>query len=608
MRASLAVAAAFVLLSSFAGCFGLGGDADDRPVEEIAAVESRPLTSFLHDVTVKDPSLNVASAVIEHWRILVREDIHLDAWTARPTHEPKVPLVLEVTPYYGGGSPLTNQCPGLIPTSHCFGAWGEELVAHGYAVGLVSVRGTGNSEGCFTQAGPQEARDTATAIEYFAAQPWSNGHVALMGVSYPGTTPMDVWVEAPEHLSAVVPIEGITDLYKYSFVNGIPIIYGFNNYYWAIVGLGPAGLEGGNQVYDPASALYAVRGEGCTDQADVQRAGAQGIAEGNKDAYWQLRDFTAELRADWDKPRAPIFFIQGFQDWNVKPHNMEQWVEAVQETGVPFKAWLGQWEHNWPDGTLSQGASHCDGMRNDTCRYDWWNATLIAWFDQWLKDVDTGIMDAPPVQIQSDNMLWRNEPYWPPEDTQWLRFNLHADGTMGEGEGSGSAHFFDQGGRPPDHDALRQEPDRAAWVSEPLDRDVYLAGFPRFEGNVTATGQRASLLFTLSKIVDDNETDINFGGLSLNHAKDLTQGAASIANVKQHVLFDFFPQDNFIPRGGRLVLTASGYAINGTASFQPVSDGSDIRMDLAGAHFDVPVDPSIFLETPQPFLPPREDS
>src|SRR3546814_4949176 len=67
---------------------------------------------------------------------------------------------------------------------------------------ILSVRGTGNSGGCFSIGAPQEAKDLATAVEYFAAQSWSNHNVGAMGVSYDGTAPQDLWVErSEEHTS-----------------------------------------------------------------------------------------------------------------------------------------------------------------------------------------------------------------------------------------------------------------------------------------------------------------------------------------------------------------------------------------------------------------------
>ncbi|HLE47020.1 MAG TPA: CocE/NonD family hydrolase, partial [Candidatus Thermoplasmatota archaeon] len=281
MRRTLLSTALVTVL--FAGCFAVTSTPTDidASLEPSGWIDPLNVGGYLHNVTEKAPGVTVLNSLLQHVRIAASDGIMLDAYIVRPRAEGKYPLVLEVTPYYGGGSPLTGHCPGTVPVAgssvtHCFAPWGDELVPRGYAVGIASVRGTGNSEGCFTQGGPSEAKDTAAVIEHFAKQPWSNGRVGLMGVSYPGTTPQDVWVEAPPSLKTIIPISGISDLYKYNFANGIPLNvqgFGFNTYYWAIVGLGPAGLEGGAQALDPASLPGAIRGEACTDQVDVQEGG-----------------------------------------------------------------------------------------------------------------------------------------------------------------------------------------------------------------------------------------------------------------------------------------------------------------------------------------------
>src|SRR5204862_242937 len=200
------------------------------------------------------------------------------------------------------------------------------LVPRGYAVGFVSVTGTGDSGGCFTQGGPQEALDIAAAIDYYGSQPWSNGNVGIMGVSYDGTTPQETWVEAPPHLKTIVPVAGISDLYKYNFVNGVhiePQGYAFNTYYWAL--------------------------EGPT---------AASVADGNP-------------------------------------------------------------QHS-------------------------------------VMAIDTGVLDAPRVQVQDDDGHWRNEATWPPTDVAHHRFRLTADGRLGDVGGTGTVAYNDGLGSP--HDAVDVPP------------------------------------------------------------------------------------------------------------------------------------------------------
>lgn len=584
-----------LLAVSVSGCLDRG--TTDELAAEPALPASSPVGDHLHDLSewLDLPTLT------EQYRTTVEELVDLDTWIIRPDVDGAVPVVLEVTPYYGGGEPQS------------LGRLAAELVGRGYAVGVSSVRGTGQSGGCFTQGGPEEARDTAAVVEHVAAQEWSNGNVGLIGVSYPGTTPQDVWVEAPPSLKAVVPISGISDMYKYNFVNGVPINvqgFGFNAYYWALVGAAPFALGTGTGILEqpPEHVATAAAGEACTDQAEVQEGGASSTADGNKDDYWQVRDFHAELRDSWDRndDRAAVFFIHGLQDWNVKPHMMEDWLPAIQESGVPYKVWLGQWGHAWPAPSGADAECEYDeeNDRGRACRADWWDTVLVAWFDQFLKERDTGILDAPPVQVQDDDGVWRHEAVWPPLDATPHRLAL-GDGVLGKA-GTGSRSYHDAfGGVAPlaTLPAGTLGPDRVVWTSEPLAADWHVSGLPVFHGNVTAEGARASLVLTLGEQRPDGTVrSVNFAALSLNHARDLAAGASDVSGQRQEVELRFFPQDDVLHAGNCIVLIAAGNTVGSPGpSLQPVSDGGLITIDLEGAWLELPVDHSIVAESPQPY-------
>jgi len=534
------------------------------------------LLSFLHDVSEPIPGVDVDTAIVEQHRVTAPDGIKLDTWIVRPDISGPVPVVLMMTPYYGGGNPAP------LGVNVAIGADFTELLKRGYAVGIASMRGTGNSEGCFTIGGHAEALDSAAVIDYYGEQPWSNGSIGLMGVSYDGTAPQDAWVEAPAHLKTIVPISGISDLYKYNFVNGVPIddTIGFPAYYWAITGLGPAGLELGTQAADPVHAPGAIAGEVCSERIDITAEAASSLMDGNKDQYWQERDFSAELAATPRKPRASVFYIHGLQDWNVKTHNLEGWLEQVQRTGVPFKAWLGQWDHSWP-------------QRAD------WTIVMTAWFDQFLKGRDTGILDAPAVQVQDDSGAWRHESSYPPT-TGLVTVYPRTNHSLGTSAGTGYASYDDYRGAPVDP-LVTLTDDRVVFSSEPLTADLHLSGLPRFEGLVTASGPRANLMLTLGEQAPDGTIRyLDYAALSLNHAADLSHGLASVANLPQQVRVSFFPQDDVIPAGHRIVLVAAGNFVQDqvTAPFKmrPIASGSRITLNLSQSKLVLPHDRSLTIE------------
>jgi putative CocE/NonD family hydrolase len=64
---------------------------------------------------------------------------------------------------------------------------------------------------------------------------------------------------------------------------------------------------------------------------------------------------------------------------------------------------------------------------------------LQRWFDYWLKDIDTGIMDEPPIRrfVMGEN-VWRDEEMWPPANTTATAYHLQSNGSANTPGGDGS--------------------------------------------------------------------------------------------------------------------------------------------------------------------------
>jgi uncharacterized protein len=123
----------------------------------------------------------------------MRDGVKVNATVYQPhgRKEP-LPVVFELTPY--------------ISDSYHERAY--YFARHGYVFAIVDVRGRGNSEGRFS-AFFQEPADGHDVVEWLAAQPWSNGKVAMWGGSYAG---FDQWLtlrEAPPYLATIVPAAGL---------------------------------------------------------------------------------------------------------------------------------------------------------------------------------------------------------------------------------------------------------------------------------------------------------------------------------------------------------------------------------------------------------------
>jgi uncharacterized protein len=58
-------------------------------------------------------------------------------------------------------------------------------------------------------------------VEWAAAQPWSDGNVGMLGISYFAMTQLEAAVEQPPHLKAIFPLEATIDLYESANHNGL---------------------------------------------------------------------------------------------------------------------------------------------------------------------------------------------------------------------------------------------------------------------------------------------------------------------------------------------------------------------------------------------------
>jgi uncharacterized protein len=151
-----------------------------------------------------------------------------------PSAQPR-PVVMSVTPYGKDKAPdgltswfmrLAGVSFGDISVSRATSFEAPDPVYwanQGYAVVQADARGMHKSEGRGGILRRRDAEDYYDLIEWAAHQPWCSGRVGLMGVSYLAMSQWAVASLRPPHLSAIVPWEGVSDLYReFAFHGGIP--------------------------------------------------------------------------------------------------------------------------------------------------------------------------------------------------------------------------------------------------------------------------------------------------------------------------------------------------------------------------------------------------
>ncbi|KAF5235501.1 hypothetical protein FANTH_11693 [Fusarium anthophilum] len=94
---------------------------------------------------------------------------------------------------------------------------------NGYAVAFVDARGSHQSEGNKSYYGKDVGLDGYDIVQWLSGQSWSNGKIALYGASAYAMVTWLVAAERPPALAAIIPVDGMTDIYReMAFKAGIP--------------------------------------------------------------------------------------------------------------------------------------------------------------------------------------------------------------------------------------------------------------------------------------------------------------------------------------------------------------------------------------------------
>jgi putative CocE/NonD family hydrolase len=124
---------------------------------------SEPTHAFVRDDDVEVP---------------MRDGARLLADVYRPQTEGAYPVLIAASPY-----PRQIQDLGA-PMGFIEAGASDFFVPRGYVHVIANIRGTGGSEGTFNFMDAQERSDMHDLVEWAAAQPWSDGNVGTIGISY----------------------------------------------------------------------------------------------------------------------------------------------------------------------------------------------------------------------------------------------------------------------------------------------------------------------------------------------------------------------------------------------------------------------------------------
>jgi uncharacterized protein len=116
----------------------------------------------------------------------------------------KFPAVLEYHPY--------RKDDGTAERDYSLYSY---FVRRGYICARVDIRGFGSSEGIPTdrEYSEQEQLDGLEIIAWLAHQPWSNGNVGMMGISWSGFNSLQMAMRHAPELKAIIAVDATAELF-----------------------------------------------------------------------------------------------------------------------------------------------------------------------------------------------------------------------------------------------------------------------------------------------------------------------------------------------------------------------------------------------------------
>ncbi len=351
---------------------------------------------------------------IEHRWIPTRDGTRLSAriWLPEGAHRNPVPALLEFIPYRKRDMKRSRDTE-----IH------QYFAGHGYASVRVDLRGSGDSEGILSDEYlPVEQQDGEDVLAWLAAQSWCTGRCGMIGISWGGFNALQIAARKPPQLRAVIAVAATDDRYADDVhYKGGSLLN--DNLSWASTMFAYNSLPPDPQLVGDrwrTMWLARLRGSGLWVRT--------WMGHQRRNDYWRQ----GSVNEDYSAIACPVMVVSGWADGYPNPV-----FRMVRNMSAPCKGLVGPWSHLYPH----QGTP---GPRIGFLQ------EALRWWDRWLKDIETGVSEEPPLRVWMQESVgprpqytvrpgrWVTEPSWPSPHIKYERYPLRPGGIENLGTENGT--------------------------------------------------------------------------------------------------------------------------------------------------------------------------
>jgi putative CocE/NonD family hydrolase len=301
----------------------------------------------------------------------------------------RFPVILERTPYGKHASKAVLKA--------------KYFARRGYVCAIQDVRGRFQSEGDW-YAFAKEAHDGFDTVEWLGTREWSSGKIGTMGDSYGGSDQSALATLSPPHLSTMIVAVGASNYYHSSMRHNGVLEQRFHVYVFRMA------ITSKEAAADPnlKKALIKVYTE---EMPEIMRRfplkkGAtilrrlpayeqwalDILTHGDYDRYWKEHRGYAISEYYREHADIPALYLGGWYDSYAR-NTCESFVKLRKMKKAPQHLLMGPWTHGKYEVTYAGDLDF--GTEAEINYLD----LKLAWFDRFLKGMNTEVSDWRPVRI-----------------------------------------------------------------------------------------------------------------------------------------------------------------------------------------------------------------